>query len=101
MEDLRSWLALSRTPGLHGGDLGSLLSRFGTAGGILAAGRRHLAQAGLKEIQLDWLSSPDADLMELDLRWLDAEKHSFIAWGTEGYPSLLAEIPDAPVALFV
>lgn len=36
-----------------------------------------------------------------DLRWLDAEGHHLIVKGEPGYPSLLAEIADAPLLLFV
>jgi DNA processing protein len=36
-----------------------------------------------------------------DRRWLDHDRHHFIAWGSPHYPPLLAELADAPIGLFV
>jgi len=35
------------------------------------------------------------------LIWLEAENHHLLMWDAENYPTLLAELPDAPPLLFV
>jgi DNA processing protein len=40
-------------------------------------------------------------LLERHLRWLDHPAHHFLRLGAPGYPSLLANLPDAPAGLLV
>lgn len=40
-------------------------------------------------------------LLDRHLRWLEQPAHHFIARGSPRYPPLLAELPDAPLGLFV
>ncbi len=101
MDGLRSWLALARTPGLHGGTLAPLLDHFGSPEALIGADRGALLETGLKSAAVEWLASPDERLIDSDCQWLAIEGHSFIPWRAANYPVLLAEIDDAPVGLFV
>ena len=44
---------------------------------------------------------PDWSAIERDLDWLGTPGHHFVTWGDDAYPALLADITDAPIALFV
>ena len=101
MDGLRSWLILARTPGLHAGTLTPLLERFGSVAALLSSSRTGLQVAGLRQAAIDWLQSPDGQLLDLDEKWLESPAHAFISWGSQHYPSLLGQVIDAPVGLFV
>ncbi len=101
MDGLRTWLALARTPGLHAGTLAPLISHFGQVVALAGASRTELLHAGLRENAVDWLTAPDERLLDSDQGWLEGEACSFIHWGSEHYPPLLAEVSDAPIGLFV
>ena len=101
MENLRSWLILARTPGLHSALLVPMLARFGNVATLVAADPASLMEAGLRTEAVNWLTSPDERLLDLDCRWLEQGQHHFIAWDSPSYPPLLAEIADAPIGLYV
>jgi DNA processing protein len=101
MDGIRPWLALARTPGLHAGLLIPLLARYGDAAALLCAGRDELLGLGMHPGAVKWLASPDQVFLDRDERWLEDKPHNFIPWDSELYPTLLREIPDAPVGLFV
>ena len=88
MDELKSWLILMRAPGSHAGLLRKLLEHFPSVS--------ELARAS-PEI----LRAPDPALIEADLRWLEQPTHHFLPIGSPGYPALLADLPDAPIGLFV
>jgi len=103
LHQLTSWLTLVRAPGLHAAGLRPLLEQFGSADSILAASAAALREGGASPALADWLESqrrrPDA--IEAELRWLEHDTHHFIPLGAASYPSLLAELSDAPIGLFV
>jgi len=103
-EELRSWLALIRVPGLGPGGARRLLQRFGDAQAVLAAGVPAWRGAGVTEALCQGLAQPDWAGVELDLAWLDpssaAASRSLISFRDPRYPPLLAEIAQAPLALF-
>jgi DNA processing protein len=39
--------------------------------------------------------------VDADMRWLEADGHHFIEWGSPRYPALLAQLRDAPIGLYV
>src|SRR5688500_6649344 len=88
MDELKAWLILMRAPGIHAGSLRKLLQHVPSIS--------ELARAA-PEI----LRAPDPALIEADLRWLDQPSHHFLPLGSPAYPALLADLPDAPVGLFV
>ena len=84
MDELDEWLTLMRAPGLHAGSLRQLLERHSSVSALVHA-----------------LPAPDAKLLERDRRWLDHPSHHFLPIGSPQYPALLADLPDAPLGLFV
>jgi DNA processing protein len=82
MDELESWLILMRTPGIHAGSLRKLLEHVSSVGELP-------------------LRAPHPASIEADLRWLEQPSHHFLPLGSPRYPALLADLPDAPVGLFV
>lgn len=82
MDELETWLILMRTPGLHAGSLRKLLEHVSSVSELT-------------------LRAPDPASIEADLRWLEQPSHHFVPLGSPRYPELLANLPDAPVGLFV
>jgi DNA processing protein len=101
MDELRAWLTLVRAPGMHGGVLAEVLPNRNSAASILAASATSLRSIGLDQRLIDALRSPDMAAVDQDLRWLEQEGHHFIPWGDARYPTLLAQLPDAPAGLYV
>ncbi len=61
-----------------------------------------LAAIGLGQAAIRALQQPDSAAIEDDLRWLHAAANrSLVTWGSAEYPPLLAQIPDAPLVLYV
>jgi DNA processing protein len=98
VEETRAWLTLLRAPGLGASGLRELVGAHGSAGVSLDAARRH---ARVPEAAHAWLAAPDRALIEGDLRWLEAADHHFIVFTSDDFPTLLADTPGAPAALFV
>ena len=84
MDELKEWLTLMRAPGLHAGSLRQLLEQHSSISALVQA-----------------LPAPDAKLLERDRRWLEHPSHHFLPIGSQKYPPLLADLPDAPIGLFV
>jgi DNA processing protein len=102
MDELSAWLTLVRAPGLHAGILQPLLEQHGSVASIVSAPPAALRVANASKSQIDWLASASrAGRIDNDKRWLDEANHHFVAWGSEHYPKLLNQLPDAPVGLFV
>lgn len=101
MEELRSWLVLARVPGLHAGTLLPLLKQFGSLDALQSADRPSLIAAGLRDHAIEALLKPDERLVDLDCRWLEGSQRQLVTLNSGQYPRLLAELADAPVALFV
>lgn len=104
MDELTAWLALARAPGLHASSLQPLLERFGSVNALLVASVEQLQKASAPASFLDWLTRHRGQLDELlapDLGWLDHPAHHLVPLGSAQYPPLLAQLPDAPIALYV
>ncbi len=98
---LRSWLALTHTPKLGPVRIHSLLEIFDTPADVLNAGLSGWKQAGLSEKMIEYLSAPDWDKVDADLKWLDQENASILTLDDDRYPPLLKNIPDAPPVLYI
>jgi DNA processing protein len=96
-----AWLSLLRAPGVGGVRVRELLSRFGSATAALAAGPAEWRSAGVPAAALDALSRPQTELIDSDLRWLEAPHHHLLTCNSPDFPALLARLPNAPAALFV
>ncbi|AMN45614.1 hypothetical protein ACG33_00540 [Steroidobacter denitrificans] len=105
MDELHAWLVLARAPGLHAGILQPLLALLHSPTAILTSSPSALRAAGAPAALFDWLQARagggDQQRLAEDLRWLAAQEHHFVPWGSADYPALLEHLPDAPVGLFV
>jgi len=100
MDDPKPWLALARAPGLHAGKLppGPLRENPTL---LVRESRSALVALGLPPAVIDALRNPDAASLAGDERWLAGANRRIVGYCTPEYPSLLAGIADAPLALFV
>jgi DNA processing protein len=100
MDDLDRALALARAPGLHvdhlraAGAADEPLRLPGSSAATLSA-------RGLPAAAAAWLAAPDPAAMAADRQWLQSAGGTLILCNGEHYPPLLAEIPTAPVALYL
>jgi DNA processing protein len=101
MDELRAWLTLVRVPGMHGGLIADLLTRCGSAAGILDASPASLRNLGLEQPMREAVRAGGAASIDADLRWLEADAHHFIHWGAPDYPALLTQLRDPPIGLYV
>lgn len=99
-DDLRYWLGLLHTPGLGSRGINRLLGLTGGTPRPLFH-PQHPAHQGLRQESLAWLRSPDWEMVERDLRWLEGDNRSVLPLSDERYPTLLKEIEDPPPLLFV
>lgn len=99
--ELTAWLALLRVPLLGPGRIRSLLDRYATPAGILAAPAHELRREGFPGELIDGLHRPDWRAAERDQNWLADNDCHFVSCRDPRYPELLKEIPDPPAGLFV
>ena len=103
-EDLRNWLALLRVPALGPSRGARLLQRFGSPQQIFAAGAAAWRSTGIVEELCAGLSQPDWTGVDDDLRWLEGgtatSPRGLLTRDDARYPQALAEIAQAPLALF-
>lgn len=100
-DGLADWVTLMLAPGIGPRTAARLLDRFGTAGAVVSASRRTLADAGLPPGAIDALKQPDAVSLQRILDWGEQPGAHLITCADARYPPLLAEIPDAPPLLYV
>ncbi|HEY6644541.1 DNA-processing protein DprA [Povalibacter sp.] len=101
MEELTAWMTLARAPGIHAGTAAALLQQFESVTALVSGSPAALRAAGIDDKLLTYLQSPPQSGITDDLRWLERPDHHFVAWGTEHYPRLLADLTDPPLALYV
>jgi len=77
------------------------LKSCGTAEALVARSRHTLLGLGLPEQAVDQLKSPDAAAIERARAWLAQSDRRLVTFGSEHYPPLLAQLADAPLALWV
>jgi DNA processing protein len=101
MDELEPWLILASAPGLHAAIFHRLTTELGAPERICAASRTKLIQIGLSEAQAEAVSAPDRERLQDDRKWLAESRHSLVLLGSAEYPPLLAQLSDAPIALYV
>jgi len=77
------------------------LKLCGSAEALLAEAPRLLSGHDNAAETLAKLASPDAAKLDRWRAWLDGPHRALITFGSRDYPKRLAEIPDAPLALWV
>jgi DNA processing protein len=97
-----AWLTLLAAAGAPAGT-GWLraLESCGTADALVASPRRALHALGLGEESIARLKSPDRAALERSRAWLSSARRRLVTYGGEHYPPLLAQLADAPLALWV
>jgi DNA processing protein len=98
---LQYWLALLRAPGIGAITGQKLLTAFPNIANLFAATAQMLSDCGLTKKTMDGIKNPRWELIEQDLNWLKDTDHHLLTIQDELYPSLLKEIADPPLALFV
>jgi DNA processing protein len=96
-----AWLTLLQAAQLAPRHWLAALTELGSAEALVAAPARTLLELGLPEEAVRELADPDAAGLERARRWLDAPNRALVTFGSKGYPQRLAEIPTAPLALWV
>lgn len=77
------------------------LQQFGSAEALSAAPSRALLEHGIAAEAIAKLDSPDERAIEPWRKWLAGTHRTLVTFGSPAYPRRLAEIPDAPLALWV
>ena len=81
--------------------LSALVDRHAAIADVVELPREALLAAGLSRVQADRLKTPDRVRMDQWRRWLDRPGRKLITRESSDYPSLLKELPDPPLALWV
>lgn len=76
------------------------LRRSGSAAALATERAQKLKSLGLDDEAVRVLRSPDTTILARWRDWLASPHHRLLVLGTPDYPPRLAEIPDAPLALW-
>ena len=97
-----AWLTLLAAAGAPASDVWrEALESCGTAEALVGSSERALRALGLDDQSVAKLKSPDGADLERSRAWLSAGRRRLVTYGGEGYPPLLAQLADAPLALWV
>lgn len=99
---LACWLRLSAANRLSAQDRLDLLRNFGRIESVFDLSANDLAEAGFDGAQLvRALCDSEPAGLELALAWLSQPNCHLLTWTDESYPTLLREIPDPPLMVYV
>ncbi|WP_426076757.1 DNA-processing protein DprA [Janthinobacterium sp. PSPC3-1] len=102
--ELAFWLRLQWLPGVGPVAARALLARFGLPQGIFSASfdaLREVVPAGVARAILQAPRPVANSQLELTLQWLSQPGNAVLTLADYAYPSLLLEIPDPPLLLYV
>ncbi|MFN7947475.1 MAG: DNA-processing protein DprA [Blastocatellia bacterium] len=100
--DLADWIALNMVRRIGPRTANLLLDQFGSPAGIFTASRHDLVSAGLKPDTISELhESGILDKASAEIERLEQMGAHVITIDDEDYPSLLREIYDPPIVLYV
>ena len=97
----RDWMTLALVPGVGGTRFVRLMARFGSPAKVLAAAEAELAEVVGKSVARNIRQYRDAVDTETQERLMRLHGAAVITMDDPGYPTLLAEIYDPPLMLFV
>jgi DNA processing protein len=100
-ERLRAWLTVAHTPGVGPRTAARLLQHFGDPLKVLDADASALRAAGARADAADSLRAPPTDAVDAALAWSEREGTHILTLDDPRYPTLLKELVDAPVVLYV
>lgn len=101
MDEQTAQLILLNAPDLSDSLYISLLTKFGDAASILAAGRIAWRELRLSSRCCDFLSASSPPDVQHARRWLDTDHHHLVMLEHSNYPKLLQQTAGAPLGLFV
>jgi DNA processing protein len=99
--DIAYWLAATRLVGVGPVTVGRWLNKFGNIKALFAASIKELAAASLSAKDIHALHNPDWQAVEQDMRWSQQPNRHLLAIVDPAYPSLLRELNDAPLVLYI
>ena len=79
----------------------ALVDRHAAVADVVGLPRAELLAAGLSERHVDRIKTPDRRRTDQWRRWLERPDHRLIARDSSDYPSMLKELPDPPLALWI
>ncbi|MBE1300359.1 MAG: DNA-protecting protein DprA [Alteromonadaceae bacterium] len=99
---LEPWLQLRSVPALKFSELVTLLRRFGESSEhLIRANSQDLLRAGLSEVQISALKTPQAGKIESISNWLSkCENHRVLTLQDDDYPELLLQLSSPPLLLY-
>ena len=80
---------------------GALVEQHACVADVVDLSRATLLSAGVSARQVDRLRNPDRRRMDQWRRWLDRPGRRLITRESADYPSMLKELPDPPLALWI
>ena len=99
---MRDWVALNMTPGIGPRAAAKLLERFGSAEAVYAATRAELSQLRVLPEAIDSIIAKDLhQKAEVEIQRIRALGDDILVLDDGVYPSLLREIYDPPIVLYV
>ena len=100
---MKEWIALNMTPGVGPRAAARLLERFGSAEGVFGALRSELERLRLRPEAIESIALRDrqADAERELERLREIEGADVLVLDDGAYPSLLREIADPPITLYV
>jgi DNA processing protein len=99
---MRDWVALNMTPGIGPRAAAKLLERFGSAAAVYGATRAELEQLRLLPEAVDSIIARDLhDKAAAEIQRIRALGDDLLVLDDGVYPSLLREIYDPPIVLYV
>ena len=96
-----TWLALSRLPGIGSIHIRHWLEHFNSIDSLLTAKESDWQSVGFTTKQIHALKNPDWKKAEQDLSYVQENPCELLTLTDSKYPSLLKEIYDPPLVLYV
>jgi DNA processing protein len=98
-EQLKFWLALLRAPGVGSKTFLSTLASY-SPDQLFSQSHATLSALGLKQKSIDYIKSPDWELIENDIYWVNQSENAVVTFYDPLYPAQLKEIDNPPPLLF-
>src|SRR6185369_8619181 len=99
---IRDWVELNMTTGIGPRAAARLLERFGSAEAVYAATRAELSQLRILPEAIDSIIARDLHgKAELEMQRIREQRGDLLVLDDGVYPSLLREIYDPPIVLYV
>jgi DNA processing protein len=96
-----AWLTMLQSGETRAAPWRRALERFGSAEDVVGAPARDLHEIGFAEAVVKRLKQPSPERLARWCHWLGQDGHELITLSDAGYPKLLSEISDPPLALWL